>query len=152
MRAIVLLCLFFLPATVSAQELAVITSFPTRMTEAYAGLWAKVQPASKIRVLHKNTVAAIDEIARGNERRFDIFMVSSPEAFELLAQRVHLHLSKFASTDQTVSSHSPCRLWVGHAEQTVSCSCLASGTIYCARPIKAKLLWPARPARVRRTS
>ena len=87
MRAIVLLCLFFLPAPMSAQELAVITSFPPRMTKAYADLWAKGRPASEIRVLHKNTVAAIDEIARGNERRFDIFMVSSPEAFELLAQK-----------------------------------------------------------------
>lgn len=87
MLAIVLLCLLMLSAPVSAQELAVITSFPPRMTEAYADLWAKVRPASQIRVLHKNTVAAIDEIARGNERRFDIFMVSSPEAFELLAQK-----------------------------------------------------------------
>ena len=87
MLAIVLLCLLMLSAPVSAQELAVITSFPPRMTEAYADLWAKVRPASQIRVLHKNTVAAIDEIACGNERRFDIFMVSSPEAFELLAQK-----------------------------------------------------------------
>lgn len=87
MRAIILLCLLMLPAPVSAQELAVITSFPPRMTEAYADLWAKRGPASQIRVLHKNTVAAIDEIARGNERRFDVFMVSSPEAFELLARK-----------------------------------------------------------------
>ena len=87
MRAFVLLCLFLLSAPVSAQELAVITSFPPRMTETYADLWAKERPTSQIRVLHKNTVAAIDEIARGNERRFDIFMVSSPEAFELLAQK-----------------------------------------------------------------
>ena len=71
MRAIVLLCLFLLPAPVSAQELAVITSFPPRMTDAYADFLAKGRPASEILVLHKNIDAAIGEIARGNERRFD---------------------------------------------------------------------------------
>jgi ABC-type Fe3+ transport system substrate-binding protein len=35
-------------------------------------------------VLSKNTIASIDEILRGNDRRFDIFWSSSPEAFEIL--------------------------------------------------------------------
>ena len=55
----------------SAQELAVITSFQPRMTDAYMDFLAKGRPASEIRVLHKIIVAAIGEIARGDERRFD---------------------------------------------------------------------------------
>jgi hypothetical protein len=79
------------------------------MTEAYADLWAKVRPASQIRVLHKNTVAAIDEIARGNQRRFDIFMVSSPEAFELLAQKGAFAYERICGDGPTSVEPLPCR-------------------------------------------
>ena len=60
MRAIVILCLFLLPAPASAQALAVITSFPSRMTEAYAELWAKVRPASQIRGTNQAIRNALD--------------------------------------------------------------------------------------------
>ena len=60
MRAIVILCLFLLPAPASAQALAVITSFPSRMTEAYAELWAKVRPASQIRGTNQAICNALD--------------------------------------------------------------------------------------------
>ena len=70
-----------------AQELRVLTSFPPDFSAAYTKMWAARMPDTEIRVLNKNTVAAIDEILRGNSRGFDIFWSSSPEAFELLRRK-----------------------------------------------------------------
>lgn len=67
-----------------AQELRVLTSFPPKVTDAYVTLWNKSFPGTEVRVLNKNTVAAIDEVLRGNDRQFDIFWATSPEAFEIL--------------------------------------------------------------------
>jgi ABC-type Fe3+ transport system substrate-binding protein len=41
-------------------------------------------PGVTVRHLNKNTHAAVDEILSGNERRFDLFWASAPEAFEVL--------------------------------------------------------------------
>ena len=68
-----------------AHELRIITSFPPIVSDAYVALWKSQNPETDVLVLNKNTVAAIDEIARGNGRGFDVFMASSPEAFELIA-------------------------------------------------------------------
>lgn len=70
-----------------AQELTILTSFPPKVTDAYVKLWNKSFPDTEVRVLNKNTVAAIDEVLRGNERQFDIFWATSPEAFEILRRR-----------------------------------------------------------------
>lgn len=69
-----------------AHELRIITSFPPSVSDAYVALWKSQNPETDVLVLNKNTVAAIDEIARGNGRGFDVFMASSPEAFELLSE------------------------------------------------------------------
>ncbi|MCK8482597.1 substrate-binding domain-containing protein [Aliiroseovarius sp. S2029] len=61
-----------------------LTSFPPEFSAAYTKMWDARDPTTEIRVLNKNTVAAIDEILRGNSRGFDVFWSSSPEAFELL--------------------------------------------------------------------
>ncbi|MEY8829323.1 ABC transporter substrate-binding protein [Sedimentitalea sp. XS_ASV28] len=71
----------------SAQELRVLTSFPPDLSTAYTRMWAERAADAEIRVLNKNTVAAIEEVLRGNSRGFDIFWASSPEAFELLQRR-----------------------------------------------------------------
>ena len=71
----------------SAQDLRVLTSFPPEFSAAYTKMWEASKQAAEVRVLNKNTVAAIDEILRGNSRGFDIFWSSSPEAFELLRRR-----------------------------------------------------------------
>jgi len=67
-----------------AQELRILTSFPPKVTEAYVALWNQNYPDTEIRVLNKNTIAGIDEVLRGNDRQFDVFWATSPEAFEIL--------------------------------------------------------------------
>lgn len=69
-----------------AEDIRLITSFHPNVSNAYAELWRTKYPSAEVLVLNKNTVASIDEIARGNTRGFDVFMASSPEAFELLNQ------------------------------------------------------------------
>lgn len=64
-----------------------LTSFPPDFSSAYTTMWEEREPEAEIRVLNKNTVAAIDEILRGNSRGFDVFWSSSPEAFELLQRK-----------------------------------------------------------------
>jgi phosphoglycerate transport regulatory protein PgtC len=70
----------------SAQELRVLTSFPQDLADAYVAMWQQLEPETEIRILNKNTVAGINEILRGNDRDFDLFWASSPEAFELLSR------------------------------------------------------------------
>ena len=70
----------------SAQELKVLTSFPQDLADAYVAMWQQLEPETEISILNKNTVAGINEILRGNDRGFDLFWASSPEAFELLSR------------------------------------------------------------------
>ena len=70
----------------SAQELKVLTSFPQDLADAYVAMWQHREPETEISILNKNTVAGINEILRGNDRGFDLFWASSPEAFELLSR------------------------------------------------------------------
>ena len=74
-----------------ADDIRIITSFPPNVSTAYGELWKSKNPDSEFLTLNKNTVASIDEIARGNTRGFDVFMASSPEAFELLSQSGAFH-------------------------------------------------------------
>ena len=70
----------------SAQELKVLTSFPQDLADAYVAMWQHREPETESSILNKNTVAGINEILRGNDRGFDLFWASSPEAFELLSR------------------------------------------------------------------
>lgn len=79
-----ILAFFFLASPLHAQELRILTSFPPALTNVYAALFEKDKSNVSLQVLNKNTIAAIDEVMRGNERKFDIFWSSSPEAFEIL--------------------------------------------------------------------
>ena len=82
-----LFALFFTIAhQASAQELRVLTSFPQDLADAYVEMWQQLEPEADIGILNKNTVAGINEILRGNDRGFDLFWASSPEAFELLSR------------------------------------------------------------------
>lgn len=86
-RAAIYLFFLLLPQHGLAQELRVLTSFPPDFSSAYTKMWQARGAETEIRVLNKNTVAAIDEILRGNSRGFDVFWSSSPEAFELLQRK-----------------------------------------------------------------
>ena len=108
---------------VRAQDLAILTSFPEQFSAGFVQIFAPGSPGNAdghdtasdtggaqaasdskggpsgdpergIRVLNKNTVAALDEILRGNPRGFKIFWSSSPEAFEILRRE-----NAFAAAD-----------------------------------------------------
>ena len=91
MRWFFLIFLVFYMSISLADDIRIITSFPPNVSNAYGELWKSKNPDSEFLTLNKNTVASIDEIARGNTRGFDVFMASSPEAFELLSQSGAFH-------------------------------------------------------------
>ncbi|NYT59303.1 ABC transporter substrate-binding protein [Alcaligenaceae bacterium] len=80
-----LLLALALPAiSVAAQELRIITSYQPNMVNPMLEAFQQRHPDIHVRVLNKNTHAAVDEMLAGNERRFDLFWASAPEAFVVL--------------------------------------------------------------------
>lgn len=70
-----------------AGTVAVVTSFPKELTEAYKKAFEARNPGIKIEVLNKNTTASIayiKELAVG--QRPDVMWASAPDAFEVLAK------------------------------------------------------------------
>lgn len=68
----------------SAEELRIITSYQEDFVEPMLKAFGRQHPDILIRVLNKNTNAAVGEMLAGNERRFDLFWASAPEAFVVL--------------------------------------------------------------------
>lgn len=69
-----------------ADVLRILTSLPPATTAPLVEAFRTEHPDTEVLVLNKNTVAAVEELLRGNARAFDIFWASSPEAFEILAR------------------------------------------------------------------
>jgi phosphoglycerate transport regulatory protein PgtC len=67
-----------------AQELRILTSMPATLFAPFAEEFERQTPGVTVNVLNKNTNAGVEEIVRGNPRGFDIFWVSSAEAFAVL--------------------------------------------------------------------
>lgn len=69
-----------------ADTVTVVTSFPKELTEAYKKAYEKKYPQDKVEILNKGTSAAmayVREQPAGS--RAEIFWVSAPDAFEVLA-------------------------------------------------------------------
>src|SRR5205085_4621731 len=69
-----------------ADSITVVTSFPKELTEAYKKAYEKKYPNDKVEILNKGTsqgMAFVREQAAGS--RPEIFWVSAPDAFEVLA-------------------------------------------------------------------
>lgn len=66
------------------RSLEMITSFPPEFYTPFVTAFSKRHPDIQVLTLNKKTTAALDEIKRGNPRRFDIFWSSSPDAFAIL--------------------------------------------------------------------
>lgn len=75
-----------LAAPPRAEALLILTSYDSDVVAPMLDGFAVRHPEIAIRVLNKNTHAAVDEILAGNDRAFDLFWASAPEAFEVLAQ------------------------------------------------------------------
>lgn len=54
------------------------------MLDPLLDVFQQRHPDIHVRVLNKNTHAAVDEVLAGNDRRFDLFWASAPEAFVVL--------------------------------------------------------------------
>lgn len=67
-----------------ADELRIITSYQADVVQPLQEAFERSHPGIRIRVLNKNTHAAVDEVLAGNDRRFDLFWASAPEAFVVL--------------------------------------------------------------------
>lgn len=81
-----------------ADQLRVLTSMPPSFYQPFVAAFSKQHPDVDVITLNKNTNASVDEILRGNERQFDVFWSSSPEAFERLKQNGHL--ASLPTTDE----------------------------------------------------
>lgn len=68
----------------AAEELRIITSYQADVVDPLRLAFQQRHPDIHVRVLNKNTHAAVDEMLAGNERRFDLFWASAPEAFVVL--------------------------------------------------------------------
>jgi len=85
--ALLALALSVLPAAAPATGvLRILTSLPPATTAPLVEAFRAHHPDTEVLVLNKNTVAAVEELLRGNARAFDVFFASSPEAFEILAR------------------------------------------------------------------
>ncbi len=81
------LCLMSAFFAAQAGTVAVVTSFPKELTEAYKKAFEARNPTIKIEILNKNTTAAIayiKELPVG--QRPDVMWASAPDAFEVLAR------------------------------------------------------------------
>lgn len=69
-----------------SEPLRILTSMPPALTDPFIQGFRQRHPGAEVLVLNKNTNSGVDEITRGNQRGFDIFWASSPEAFALISQ------------------------------------------------------------------
>jgi phosphoglycerate transport regulatory protein PgtC len=80
------IALAIVPSVALADTINVVTSFPKELTTAYKAAYEKKYPNDKVEILNKNTTAGlafVREQPAGN--RAEIFWVSAPDAFEVLA-------------------------------------------------------------------
>jgi len=78
--------LAIVPSVALADTINVVTSFPKELTTAYKAAYEKKYPNDKVEILNKNTTAGlafVREQPAGS--RAEIFWVSAPDAFEVLA-------------------------------------------------------------------
>jgi iron(III) transport system substrate-binding protein len=81
-----LFAIAMLSSAALADTITVVTSFPKELTEAYKKAYEQKYPNDKVEILNKGTsagIAYVREQAAGS--RSEIFWVSAPDAFEVLA-------------------------------------------------------------------
>ncbi len=91
--------MFMFSGVAFCDELRILTSMPASLFQPFADAFKAQHPGVSVNVLNKNTNAALEEIARGNARRFDIFWASSPEAFAVLSAHNAFSLGTSARTE-----------------------------------------------------
>jgi len=139
------LCVGVIGAPLQADQLRVLTSMPPSFYQPFVTAFGELFPDVEVAMLNKNTNASVDELLRGNERQFDVFWSSSPEAFELLNQNGHLTVSESSGAPEVYSFAYSALGWTqkreGAAAKTADWQALLAtdktGTIAMARPSRS---------------
>lgn len=87
----------------AGQQLQILTSFPPLFYTPFIEQFEQLHPDISVSILNKKATAAIDEIARGNDRQFDIFWSSSVDAFGLLKDKKMLRRSQIIQDEPTLA-------------------------------------------------
>ncbi len=95
---LLLLCILATGKLKADEPLRILTSMPNTLYQPFVTAFERKYPNIRILTLNKNTNFAVDEIVRGNARKFDLFWASSPEAFELLVKLGALQAPHSTST------------------------------------------------------
>jgi len=78
--------LTFATAVFGQQQVVIVTSFPKELTEAYKKAFEAKNPGLKVEILNKPTSAGVAYIREAPAtNKPDVFWVSAPDAFEVLA-------------------------------------------------------------------
>ena len=73
-------------AALAQQQVVIVTSFPKELTEAYKKAFEAKNPGIKVEILNKPTPAGVAYIREAPAtNKPDVFWVSAPDAFEVLA-------------------------------------------------------------------
>jgi phosphoglycerate transport regulatory protein PgtC len=74
------------PVTYAQQQVVIVTSFPKELTEAYKKAFEAKNPGTRVEILNKPTPAGVAYIREAPAtNKPDVFWVSAPDAFEVLA-------------------------------------------------------------------
>ena len=88
-------------------QLVILTSFSPQFYTPFIEKFREFKPDIKVQVLNKKTTAAIEEIIRGNDRHFDLFWSSSPDAFVVLRQADRLRHLDYIAHYAPISASQP---------------------------------------------
>ncbi len=142
--ALAALVVSLLSTQLCADQLRVLTSMPPGFYQPFVAAFSKLYPDVDVITLNKNTNASVDEILRGNERQFDVFWSSSPEAFELLKQNGHL--ATLAATGEP-DVHSFAYSALGWTQKQSGTAAASAGWDALLAPENAGAIAMARPSR-----
>ncbi|MFK7848915.1 MAG: ABC transporter substrate-binding protein [Rhodothermales bacterium] len=147
LRQLFLTILLLWSVSAKAQELRVLTSLPPSVTDKYLGMFDKTNQGTRVQILNKNTIAAIDEVLRGNERKFQIFWSSSPEAFEILNRNQAFASPEICGSDGPKSVVSFAVSSIGWAKRNDTTTFMPADWNDLLKPLYHGKIAMARPAR-----
>lgn len=117
---------------------------PPSFYQPFVAAFSAQNPDVEVITLNKNTNASVDEILRGNERQFDVFWSSSPEAFELLNQNGYLAILAATGAPDV---HSFAYSALGWTQKQDGAAVTSAGWDALLEPENAGVIAMARPSR-----
>lgn len=90
-----------------SSKLSILTSFSPDFYLPFIQRYQERNPTLQIQVLNKKTTSAMADITRGNNRNFDIFWSSSPDAFSILKDAKCLFKTGYIPSYPPISTKQP---------------------------------------------